>query len=89
MQVSEGSPSTGELPPMTTIKSSIEELQKERAALKQRRALVQKGLKNLKRRNSRLKSRTKLLTSNDLIEVLQMRRDAAAESPKTPGSSSS
>ena len=76
-----GESSEAQAPLLTEI---IENLATERKELKFRRARVLKDLRNAKRRNTRLKSRTKLLSSNDLMEVLHQRRAKKAEAPPEP-----
>ncbi len=56
-----------------TLQEFIQSLTSERNALNTRRKQVIKTVRNAKRRNARLKTKTKQLSSQDLLEVLTMR----------------
>ena len=60
-------------------------LKKEKAAARDTKKLVAKNLKNAERRKARLKRKARQLNDEDLLAVLQMRRDAppAASSGST------
>ena len=64
-------------PPRAGLTDTIARLMEERTALKTEKARVLKDLRNAKRRNSRLKKRTRQLSSNDLLEVLAQRQASA------------
>ena len=85
------------------ILPQIEALKKEQAAIRAERKRVSNELRNMQKRRSRLKTRAKLLSDGDLVQVLQMRKQfradkaglandaepaAGASTPETPGSSS-
>ena len=52
----------------------IETLKKRQAELKRNRLEVSRALKNASRRKARLKKRAKLLTDDDLLAVVQLRK---------------
>ena len=67
-----------------TLQERIQALGLERKNLKIQRAKVMKEYKNAKRRNTRLKKKTRQLSTNDLLEVLGQRRaDETAPAPAT------
>ena len=68
--------------PVQGLLARINLLNEERKAIKQRKVRVVKDLRNLKRRNARLKKRTKLLSSDDLVEVLLQRKKMEEEEKK-------
>jgi hypothetical protein len=78
-----------EVPTASNLMSSIQRLNKERKTINANRAAVVKELRNARRRNKRLKSKTRLLSQDDLLEVLQQRRITAALEESTSRSSGS
>ena len=58
-------------------------MQRFRKALKQKRKQVHKDLRNAKKRSTRLKSKARQLSNDDLLHVLQLR--AMSESSATMG----
>jgi len=85
------------------ILPQIEALKKEQAAIRAERKRVSNELRNMEKKRSRLKTRAKLLSDQDLLQVLQMRKQykankaatstdaepaASVNPPETPGSSS-
>ena len=68
----------------------INTLKEEQAAIRARRQLVNKELKNAQKRKRRLKARVRQLTDKDLVDVLLMRGAdgpvaAASGGPQTGG----
>ena len=72
------------------LSEQISMLREEQQAAKLKRAMVQRNLRNTERRKSRLRKRARLLTDEDLLQVLMLRKgmrmscnrdDEAVESP--------
>ena len=61
------------------LSTMIADLKQEKIDLKDRRKRVLMNLRNAKRRHARLKTKTKQLSENDLMEALRLRR-----LPQTP-----
>ena len=57
------------------IHAEVDRLQKEQAELKKERKRVASALKNAQRKKQRLKSRAKQLSDEELLAVIQLRRD--------------
>ena len=73
-----------------TLQEIIQSLTSERNELKTRRKQVIRTLKNARRRNARLKTKTRQLSSQDLLEVLTMRgADPSRVSPPQGAGSAS
>lgn len=66
----------GRLPAQETLLESIKRLKDQQAAMKAAKVDVQRQLKNATKRRQRLKKQARQLTDKDLVEVLQMRKDA-------------
>jgi hypothetical protein len=66
----------GRHPAQETLLESIKRLQDQQAAMKAAKMDVQRQLKNATKRRQRLKKQARQLTDKDLVEVLQMRKDA-------------
>ena len=58
-----------------TLSEKIMEMKAEQSRAKAERAKLAKLLRNTERRKTRLRSRAKLLTDEDLLQVLMMRKD--------------
>ena len=68
--------------------ATIQALQKEQKALKDKRKRLQTDLRNARKRKTRLSSRTRLLSDTDLMQILVMReankkKEEAVEGRKT------
>ena len=61
-----------------TLRAKILMLKKEQAELKRARKQGQKELRNLERKRKRLSQKAKLLSDEDLLQVLSLRREAKA-----------
>jgi hypothetical protein len=61
-----------------TLRAKILMLKKEQADLKRARKQGQKELRNLERKRKRLSQKAKLLSDEDLLQVLSLRREAKA-----------
>ena len=57
-----------------TLSEHIAMLREEQAAAKEKRAKLARELKNTERRKSRLRKRARLLTDEDLLQVLMLRK---------------
>jgi flagellar motility protein MotE (MotC chaperone) len=66
----------GRHPAQETLLESIKRLKDQQAAMKAAKVDVQRQLKNATKRRQRLKKQARQLTDKDLVEVLQMRKDA-------------
>ncbi len=64
--------------PNVGLLESIRQLKEQQAAMKAARVKLTKDLRNACKRRNRLKKRARQLTDQDLVEVLQMRRDVVA-----------
>ena len=63
---------------------SIERLKKQQRDLKAEKKRIATQLKNAEKRRSRLRRKAKLLSDQDLVEVLQMRANTASSSSGGP-----
>lgn len=72
-----------------TLAEQIHQLKDLQAEMKKARKEAQKKLKNLERKKKRLSVKAKLLTDEDLVQVLKLRQAKAAKSATPSGSSSS
>ena len=63
----------------------IARLRKEKAAARDTKKLVAKNLKNAERRKARLKRKARQLNDEDLIAVLQMRKDGPPAASSSTG----
>ena len=63
---------------------SIERLKKQQRDLKTEKKRIGKQLKNAEKRRGRLRKKAKLLSDQDLLEVLQMRGNTASSSSGPP-----
>ena len=81
-----------------SLQESIMRLKAEQAAAKSAKRAVAKSLRNAPKRATRLKKRARMLSDNDLVEVLKMRDSKPGEliapgedaaTGTTPGSGSS
>ena len=61
-----------------TLQESIKRLKEQQAAMKAAKKEVQRELRNATKRRHRLKKQARQLTDKDLVEVLQMRKEAIA-----------
>lgn len=61
--------------PNVSLMESIRQLKEQQASMKAAKAKLTKDLRNACKRRNRLKKRARQLTDQDLVEVLQMRRD--------------
>ena len=66
------------VPKRTNLNQNILLMKLEQMRLKMERTKVMKELKNANKRKTRLKARAKMLTDNDLVEVIAMRAEMAA-----------
>ena len=64
--------------PQETLQESIKRLKEQQAAMKAAKKEVQRELRNATKRRHRLKKQARQLTDKDLVEVLQMRKEAIA-----------
>ena len=78
----------GSVLPADPMKGKLQALKAEQEAMRVKRQQLRKAMKNAKRQVSRLKKRARLLTDEDLVAVLLMRR-ARVEDGSTASSSSS
>lgn len=78
----------GSVLPADPMKSKLQALKAEQEAMRVKRQQLRKAVKNATRQVSRLKKRARLLTDEDLVAVLLMRR-ARVEHASTASSSSS
>ena len=62
--------------PQETLLESLERLKEQQAAMKAAKKDVQRELRNATKRRQRLKKQARQLTDKDLVEVLQMRKEA-------------
>lgn len=72
-----------------TLAEQIHQLKDLQAEMKKARKEAQKKLKNLERKKKRLSVKAKLLTDEDLVQVLKLRQAKAAKSATPSGSASS
>ena len=63
-----------------TLTEHLLKLREEQHAVKQERAKLAREIRNTERRKSRLKRRAKLLTDDDLLQVLMIRKTARSSS---------
>jgi TolA-binding protein len=61
--------------PLDPIRGEIERLRAEQQKQRQERKSIVKQMKNAKRRQQRLKSRARMMTDEDLVSVLMMRKN--------------
>ena len=61
-------------------------MRKQQAELKRARKQGQKELRNLERKRKRLSQKAKLLSDEDLLQVLSLRREAKANSKSSVSS---
>lgn len=66
----------GRHPAQETLLESIKRLKDQQVAMKAAKVDIQRQLKNATKRRQRLKKQARQLTDKDLVEVLQMRKDA-------------
>ena len=62
--------------PQETLLESIKRVKEQQAAMKAAKKDVQRELRNATKRRQRLKKQARQLTDKDLVEVLQMRKEA-------------
>ena len=62
--------------PQESLLESIKRLKEQQAAMKAAKKDVQRELRNATKRRQRLKKQARQLTDKDLVEVLQMRKEA-------------
>lgn len=79
----------GSVLPADPMKSKLQALKAEQEAMRVKRQQLRKAVKNATRQVSRLKKRARLLTDEDLVAVLLMRRARAQEASTASSSSSS
>jgi hypothetical protein len=65
--------------------AQIEALKKEQADARKHRQKLARDLRNATRRKRRLKSKARMLSNEDLVEVLVVRRSAGAEGSQPDG----
>lgn len=75
--------------PADPMKSKLQALKAEQEAMRVKRQQLRKAMKNAKRQVSRLKKRARLLTDEDLVAVLLMRRTRVEDESTASSSSSS
>lgn len=66
-----------------TLTDRIQQLKDLQTEMKKARKEAQKKLKNLERQKKRLSAKARLLTDEDLVQVLKLRRAKAAKGPTT------
>ena len=66
--------------PVDPLKDKIEALKAEQEAMRAKKKELRKAMKNAKRQQSRLKKRARLMSDEDLVAVLLMRRGRKEES---------
>ena len=72
-------------PPSAQLGHQIQQLKERNKELVKQRKDISRDLRNAERRQSRLKKRTRLLTDEDLHQVLRMRgAPPPAEAPSSP-----
>ena len=77
-----------------TLSEHIAMLREEQAAAKEKRARLARDLRNTERRKSRLRKRARMLTDEDLLQVLMLRKgmrnmSKGDEDERTPMSAAS
>ena len=79
----------GSVLPADPMKSKLQALKAEQDAMRVKKQQLRKAMKNAKRQVSRLKKRARLLTDEDLVAVLLMRRTRLEDGSTASSSSSS
>ena len=79
----------GSVLPADPMKAKLQALKAEQEAMRVKRQQLRKAMKNAKRQVSRLKKRARLLTDEDLVAVLLMRRTRVEDGSTAASSSSS